>query len=87
MRPRNPARFSIHASHDYRIKGDLKNRMYMAKKIKTILISQPKPATEKSPYFDLADKMKLTIDFRPFIHVEAIDASEFRQQKVDISEY
>ena len=59
----------------------------MAKKIKTILISQPKPATEKSPYFDLAEKMKLTIDFRPFIHVEAIDAKEFRQQKVDISEY
>ena len=59
----------------------------MAKKIKTILISQPKPATEKSPYFDLAEKMKLTIDFRPFIHVEAIDATEFRQQKLDISEY
>ena len=47
------------------------------KKIKTILISQPKPATEKSPYFDLADKMKLTIDFRPFIHVEAVDVKEF----------
>jgi uroporphyrinogen-III synthase len=61
--------------------------MSMATKIKTILISQPKPATEKSPYFDLADKMKLTIDFRPFIHVEAIDATEFRQQKIDISEY
>ena len=57
------------------------------KKIKTILISQPKPATEKSPYFDLADKMKLTIDFSPFIHVEAVDVKEFRAQKVDISKY
>ena len=41
----------------------------MAKKLKTVLISQPKPTTEKSPYFDLADRQKLTIDFRPFIHV------------------
>ena len=57
------------------------------KKIKTILISQPKPATEKSPYFDLADKMKLTIDFRPFIHVEDVDVKDFRTQKVDISKY
>lgn len=59
----------------------------MAKKIKTILISQPKPATEKSPYFDLADKMKLQIDFRPFIHVEPVDVKEFRSHKIDISEY
>ena len=59
----------------------------MAKKIKTILISQPKPATEKSPYFDLASKMKLTIDFRPFIHVEPVDVKEFRTQKIDISKY
>ena len=50
------------------------------KKVKTILISQPKPATEKSPYFDLADKMKLTIDFRPFIHVEDVDVKDFRTQ-------
>ena len=57
------------------------------KKIKTMLISQPKPATEKSPYFDLADKMKLTIDFRPFIHVEDVNVKDFRTQKVDISKY
>tara|TARA_Y100001954_G_C15818417_1_gene608679 strand:- start:400 stop:1146 length:747 start_codon:yes stop_codon:yes gene_type:complete len=57
------------------------------KKIKTILISQPKPATEKNPYFDLANKMKLTIDFRPFIHVEDVDVKDFRTQKVDISDY
>ena len=59
----------------------------MVKKIKTILISQPKPATEKSPYFDLAEKLKLTIDFRPFIHVEDVEVKDFRTQKVDLSKY
>ena len=57
----------------------------MAQKIKTILISQPKPSTEKSPYFDLADRLKLTIDFRPFIHVEGMDGQEFRKQRVDLA--
>jgi len=55
--------------------------------IKTILVSQPKPEGEKSPYYDLADKYKLKIDFRPFIHVEGISAQDFRQQKVNIPEY
>lgn len=47
-------------------------------KVKSILVSQPKPETERSPYFDLAEKYKLKIDFRPFIHVEGIAAQEFR---------
>lgn len=55
--------------------------------IKTILVSQPKPEGDKSPYFDLAEKYKLKIDFRPFIHVEGISAQEFRQQKVNIAEH
>lgn len=59
----------------------------MAKKIKTILISQPKPTTEKSPYFDLAEQQKLTIDFRPFIHVEGLEGLEFRQQRIDFKDY
>lgn len=59
----------------------------MAQKIKTILISQPKPSTEKSPYFDLAERQKLTIDFRPFIHVEGMEAQDFRQQRVDLAEH
>ncbi len=59
----------------------------MAEKIKTILISQPKPSGDKSPYFDLAKKLNLKIDFRPFIHVEAVDAQEFRQQRVSILEH
>jgi uroporphyrinogen-III synthase len=51
------------------------------------LVSQPKPEGDKSPYFDLAEKYKLKIDFRPFIHVEGIPAQEFRQQKVNIAEH
>ena len=54
--------------------------------VKTILVSQPKPEGKKSPYFDLAEKYKLKIDFRSFIHVEGIDAQEFRSQKVDLKE-
>lgn len=59
----------------------------MADKVKSILISQPKPITDKSPYFDLADKYKLKIDFRSFIHVEGVPAKEFRQERVNILEH
>jgi uroporphyrinogen-III synthase len=55
--------------------------------IKTILVSQPKPEGDKSPYYDLAEKYKLKIDFRPFIKVEGIGAQEFRTQKVNIPEH
>jgi uroporphyrinogen-III synthase len=55
--------------------------------IKTILVSQPKPEGEKSPYFDLADKYKLKIDFRPFIKVEGVSAQEFRSQRIDFNEH
>lgn len=59
----------------------------MADKIKSILISQPRPSTEKSPYYELAEKYKLKIDWRPFIHVEGVPAKEFRQQRVSILEH
>ncbi len=49
-------------------------------------MSQPKPEGEKSPYFDLATKYKLKIDFRPFIMVESVDAKDFRSQRVNLSE-
>ena len=55
--------------------------------IKTILVSQPKPEGEKSPYFDLAEKYKLKIDFRPFIHVEGIGGQEFRQQRINLADF
>ena len=56
-------------------------------KVKTILVSQPKPETEKSPYFDLSDNCKVKVDFRQFIHVEGVDSKEFRQQKINIQEF
>jgi uroporphyrinogen-III synthase len=56
-------------------------------KVKTILVSQPEPKIENSPYFDLIEKQKVKIDFRPFIHVEGVSAKEIRQQKVDLNNY
>jgi len=56
-------------------------------KIKKILVSQPKPATEKSPYFDISEKYNVKIDFRPFIKVEPILAKEFRAQRVSILDH
>jgi uroporphyrinogen-III synthase len=55
--------------------------------IKSILVSQPKPEGEKSPYYDLADKYKLKIDFRQFIKVEGVDAKDFRSQKVNLQDH
>ncbi len=56
-------------------------------KIKRILISQPKPENDKSPYFDLARKYNVQFDFNPFIRVEQLTASEFRKQKVYVQDY
>jgi uroporphyrinogen-III synthase len=53
--------------------------------IKTILVSQPQPEVGKNPYDALAEKYGLKVDFRPFIHVEGVDATEFRAQRVDLS--
>lgn len=53
-------------------------------KIRKILVSQPEPQSEKSPYLELAQKHNVKIDFRPFIHVEGVTTKEFRQQRVDI---
>jgi len=55
-------------------------------KVNTILISQPKPDV-KSPYFSLAEKHKIQIDFRPFIHVEGITAKAFRKTRIKPLEY
>lgn len=55
--------------------------------IKTILVSQPKPEGEKSPYYDLAEKYGLTIDFRPFIHVQGATAQEVRTQKINFADF
>ena len=56
-------------------------------KIKTVLVSQPKPTSDTSPYFDIAEKYGVEIVFRPFIKVESLSAKEFRQQKVSILDH
>ena len=56
-------------------------------KIKKVLVSQPKPASDKSPYFDIAEKYGVEIVFRPFIKVESLSAKEFRQQKMSILDH
>lgn len=56
-------------------------------KIKKILVSQPKPSSDKSPYFDIAARHGVEMVFRPFIKVEGLSAREFRQQKIDITDF
>lgn len=56
-------------------------------KVKSILVSQPEPSSEKSPYNRLQEKHKLTINFRPFIHVEGLNGKEVRQQKIDFNNF
>lgn len=56
-------------------------------KVKTILVSQPEPKVENSPYFNLIEKQKVKIDFIPFIHVEGVSGKEVRIQKVDLNNF
>lgn len=55
--------------------------------IKKILVSQPKPADDKSPYLDLASRFNIEVVFRPFIKIEGLTAKEFRAQKINIADY
>jgi len=57
------------------------------KTVKKILITQPRPETDKSPYFELARKYNVELEFHPFIRLEAIPAKDFRKQKIEISSY
>lgn len=56
-------------------------------KIKKILVSQPKPSSDKSPYFDIAQKYNVEMVFRPFIKVEGLSSKEFRQAKISIPDF
>ncbi len=56
-------------------------------KIKSILVSQPAPADDKSPYHELARKYGLKIDFKPFIKVEAVSGQDFRQERINILDH
>lgn len=55
--------------------------------IKKILVSQPKPSSERSPYYDIAERMNVEIVFRPFIKVQGITPKEFRAQKISILDH
>ena len=56
-------------------------------KVKKILVSQPRPSSEKSPYFDIERNQHVEIDFRPFIKVEGISPKEFRAQRISILDH
>ena len=56
-------------------------------KIKRILISQPQPTTEKSPYFEVADKYKVIMDFFQFIRIEGVSSKDFRASRINILDY
>ncbi|MEQ5790258.1 uroporphyrinogen-III synthase [Muricauda sp. NFXS6] len=56
-------------------------------KVKTILVSQPEPKVENSPYSRLIEKEKVKVDFVPFIHVEGVEAKNVRQQKIDLNNF
>lgn len=55
--------------------------------IKKVLVSQPKPSSSKSPYYTIAEKYGIVIDFKPLIKVESLSAKEFRQQKISILDH
>ncbi len=63
---------------------ELKERV---KLVKSILVSQPKPKDDRSPYYKLADKYGIKIDFRPFIQINPVDVKEFRKQKIAFLDY
>lgn len=63
------------------------NIKFFTLKIKTILVTQPAPQTDKSPYFDLSEKYGIKIDFRSFIDVEEIPLKEFRKSKINVAEH
>ncbi|MCC2599606.1 uroporphyrinogen-III synthase [Sphingobacterium sp. FBM7-1] len=58
-----------------------------AKKVKSILVTLPKPENDKSPYFALADKYNLKLDFRGFIHVEGVPAKDVRKDKINFADF
>jgi uroporphyrinogen-III synthase len=69
------------------VKNGAKETGLFVHMIKKILITQPRPETDKSPYFDLARKYNVELTFHPFIRLEPIPAKEFRKQKIEISNY
>ncbi len=56
-------------------------------KVRSILITQPEPTDGRSPYFDLKEKYKVTVVFRPFVKVDPVSAKDFRKEKINILDY
>ena len=56
-------------------------------RVRTLLISQPKPESEKNPYLELARRLNIKVDFRHFIKIEGISSKEFRQQRINLTEH
>ncbi len=69
------------------LKSNFKKVHTIKKQLPRVLITQPRPETEKSPYFDLANKFNISLDFYPFIRIEGIPAALFRKQKIEIAQY
>ena len=69
------------------VTNGIKQAEQAAKTIKKILITQPRPESDKSPYFELARRFKVEMEFFPFIKLEAIPAKEFRKQKIEIPQF
>jgi uroporphyrinogen-III synthase len=63
---------------------DVQDRFH---KVSSILVTQPRPSDEKSPYFELAEKYGIKVDFRPFIQIDALPLKEFRKQKINILDH
>jgi len=69
------------------VKNGEKRAENMVQNINRILITQPKPESDKSPYFELSRKYNVALDFQPFIRLEGIPARDFRKQKIEIANY
>lgn len=63
------------------------NKVEETVKIVKILITQPRPESDRSPYFELSKKFSVDLEFHPFIRLEGIPAKEFRKQKIDLQAY
>ena len=69
------------------IKNGVNKADVQAKAMQKILITQPRPESDKSPYFELSRRFNVELDFHPFIRLEAIPAKDFRKQKIEIQNY
>jgi uroporphyrinogen-III synthase len=59
----------------------------IGKKSVQVLITQPRPESDRSPYFELEKKYPVQLTFHPFIRLEPIPAREFRKQKIDLNTF